>query len=65
MHEPIIVNGALFKGLGAALLGGLTAYALASFAPGSAVLSAVLGMTVGGLVCLPLIWSELKLLLRL
>ena len=65
MHEPIVINGALFKGLGAALLGGVTAYGLARFVPGSAVLTALLGMTIGGLVCLPLIWSEIKLLLKL
>jgi hypothetical protein len=65
MHEPIAVNGALFKGLGAALLGGVTAYSVARFVPGSAVWTAFLGMTVGGLICIPLIWSEIRLLLRL
>jgi hypothetical protein len=30
--------------------------------PGSAVLTALLGMVVGGLVALPFIWSEIKLL---
>lgn len=65
MHEPIVVNGALLKGLAAALLGGVTAYGLAVIVPGSAVLTALLGMTVGGLVALPIIWSEIKLLLRL
>jgi putative peptidoglycan lipid II flippase len=65
MHEPIAINGALFKGLCAALLGGVTAYGLARFVPGSAVLTALLGMVVGGLICLPLIWSEIKLLLKL
>jgi putative peptidoglycan lipid II flippase len=65
MHEPIVVWGAVGKGLVAALLGGVTAYSLARFVPGSAVLTALLGMTVGGMICLPLIWSEIKLLLRL
>ncbi|HLE92758.1 MAG TPA: lipid II flippase MurJ, partial [Anaerolineales bacterium] len=65
MYEPIAVNGALFKGIGAALLGGVTAYSVARFVPGSAVWTALLGMTVGGLICLPLIWSEIKLLLKL
>jgi len=65
MHEPIAVNGALFKGMGAALLGGVTAYSVARFVPGSGVLTALLGMTAGGLICLPLIWSEIKLLLKL
>jgi putative peptidoglycan lipid II flippase len=65
MHEPIQVNGALLRGLGAALLGGVTAYGLAVIVPGSAVLTALLGMTVGGLIALPLIWSEIKLLINL
>ena len=64
-HEPLRVWGAAFKGLVAALLGGAIAYALALYVPGSAVLTALLGMVVGGLVTLPLIWSEVKLLLKL
>jgi hypothetical protein len=55
----------VLKGLAAAVLGGATAYLLAVFVPGSAVLTALLGMLVGGLVALPLIWSEVKLLLKL
>lgn len=65
MHEPIRVNGALLRGLAAALLGGVTAYGLAVIVPGSAVITALLGMLVGGLVALPVIWSEIKLLLNL
>ena len=64
-HQPLRVWSAVFKGLGAALLGGGTAYILAVFVPGSAVLTALLGMVLGGLICLPLIWSEIKLLLKL
>ncbi|HEX6269695.1 MAG TPA: lipid II flippase MurJ [Anaerolineales bacterium] len=64
-HEPLCVWSAVFKGLGAALLGGVTAYGLARFVPGSAVLTALLGMVVGGLVTLPFIWSEVKLLSKL
>ena len=65
IHEPLHVWSAVFKGIGAALLGGVTAYSLARFVPGSAVLTALLGMAIGGLICLPLIWSEIKLLLKL
>ena len=65
MHEPIIVWSAVGKGVIAALIGGVTAYGLAVVVPGSAVLTALLGMVVGGLVCLPIIWSEIKLLLKL
>ena len=64
-HEPLRVWGAVVKGLAAALLGGATAYALALYVPGSAVLTALLGMIGGGLVALPFIWSEIKLLLKL
>ncbi len=65
MHEPIVVWGAVGKGLVAALIGGVAAYILAWKVPGSAVLTALLGMTIGGLICIPIIWSEIKLLLKL
>src|SRR5215207_2225712 len=65
LHEPLKVWGAVGKGVVAALLGGVTAYGLAVYVPGSAVLTALLGMLVGGLICLPIIWSEIKLLLKL
>lgn len=61
-HERITVGSAVVRGLVAALLGGATAYALASFIPGSAVLTALLGMTVGGGLALIIIWREVRLL---
>jgi putative peptidoglycan lipid II flippase len=64
-HEPLRVWSAVLKGLAAALIGGATAYGFALYAPGSAVLTALLGMTIGGLIALPIIWSEIKLLLEL
>ncbi len=64
-HEPLRVWSAVLKGLAAALVGGVTAYLLAVYVPGSAVLTALLGMIVGGLVVLPFIWSEVKLLFKL
>jgi putative peptidoglycan lipid II flippase len=64
-HEPLQVWSAVFRGLAAAVLGGITAYILAVIVPGSAVLTALLGMVVGGLIALPFIWSEIKLLLKL
>jgi putative peptidoglycan lipid II flippase len=64
-HEPLRVWSAVLKGLAAALVGGVTAYLLAVYVPGSAVLTALLGMIVGGLVVLPFIWSEIKLLFKL
>jgi peptidoglycan biosynthesis protein MviN/MurJ (putative lipid II flippase) len=65
MHEPIKTWSAVAKGLVAALIGGVAAYLLAVYIPGSAVLTALLGMVIGGLICLPIIWSEIKLLLKL
>jgi putative peptidoglycan lipid II flippase len=64
-HAPLRVWSAVLKGLGAALIGGITAYLLAVYVPGSAVITALLGMIVGGLVTLPIIWPEIRLLLRL
>ena len=64
-HEPIRVWGAVGKGLVAGLIGGVAAYGLAVIVPGSAVLTALLGMVIGGLICLPIIWSEIKLFLKL
>ena len=65
IQEPLQINGALFKGLVAAVIGGVTAYVLAVYLPGSAVLTALLGMLIGGLAVLPFIWSEIRLLLKL
>ena len=65
MDEPLRVWSAVVKGILAAVIGGLTAYLLAVYLPGSAVLTALVGMAIGGLVALPIIWSEIKLLLKL
>jgi putative peptidoglycan lipid II flippase len=65
MHEPLNVWSAVGRGVVAALVGGVTAYGLALYLPGSAVITALLGMVIGGLVALPFIWSEIKLLLKL
>jgi hypothetical protein len=65
LHEPLKVWSAVAKGVIAALIGGVTAYYLAAYTPGSAVLTALLGMVIGGLICLPIIWTEIKLLLKL
>lgn len=65
MHEPIVAWSAIGKGTLAAVIGSIIAYTLALYVPGSAVATALLGMVVGGLAALPLIWSEIKLLLKL
>lgn len=65
MHEPINVWSAVGKGVVAGLIGGGTAYGLAVIVPGSALWTALFGMLVGGLICLPIIWSEVKVFLKL
>jgi putative peptidoglycan lipid II flippase len=64
-HEPIHVDGAVWKGLAAALLGGLVAYLVALYLPGGAVVTALIGMIAGGLLALIVVWSEAKLLFQL
>ncbi len=65
IHERIKIDGALMKGLIAALFGGALAYSLALIVPGSAVLTALLGMFVGGILALAIVWKEARLLLKL
>jgi putative peptidoglycan lipid II flippase len=65
MNEPLRVWSAVVKGILAAVIGGLTAYLVAVYLPGSAVLTALIGMIIGGLVAIPIIWSEVKLLINL
>ncbi len=65
MHEPVRIDGSLLKGLAAALLGGVSAYLLALYTPGPAVLTALFGMLVGGGLALLVVWKEARLVLRL
>jgi hypothetical protein len=59
------VGGAVLKGMIAAVVGGVTAYSLAVYVPGGAITTALLGMFIGGIVALAIVWSEAKLLLKL
>ncbi len=65
MHEPLSINGALLKGLVAALFGGGTAYGLAVMLPGSAVATAIIGMIVGTIIALAIVHKEFRLLFNL
>lgn len=65
LHEPLNIWSSVVRGLVAAVIGGVVAYLVAVYLPGSAILTALLGMIIGGLICIPIIWNELKLLLRL
>ncbi|MBC7878790.1 MAG: hypothetical protein H7Y59_16590, partial [Anaerolineales bacterium] len=64
-HEPIQVGNAVWKGLVAAVVGGITTYLIALYLPGGAIVTALLGMTIGGLVALAIVWSEAKQIFNL
>jgi putative peptidoglycan lipid II flippase len=64
-HEPLVVSGAIGRGLIAALVGGAAAYLIAWLTPGAAVPTALLGMAVGGGLALVLVWRDLRLLFDL
>ena len=65
LHERIKIDSALLKGLLAALIGGGLAYLLAVYLPGSAVLTAILGMAVGAGFAFLIIRREALLMLGL
>ena len=55
----------LLRGLISALLGGASAYLVALYLPGGAVITAIIGMLVGAGVALPIVWQEMRLLFNL
>jgi len=65
LRQRISIDGALRKGVTAALVGGSLAYGLAVFVPGPAVVTALLGMAAGGMIALAIVWKEARLLLNL
>ncbi len=65
IHQPLQSGSAIFKGLLAAAVGGVVAYAIAVYLPGGPILTALIGMTVGGVIALGIVWSEAKQLLNL
>lgn len=64
-HEPIQTGNSIFKGLIAAVVGGVITYLIALYLPGGAIVTALIGMIVGGLVALTIVWSEAKQILKL
>ena len=64
-HEPIHVGTAVTKGLIAAVIGGAVTYLVALYLPGGALITALIGMVVGGVIALALVWSEAKQLFNL
>ena len=65
LPERVAVSGSLFRGLVASLIGASAAYSLALMLPGGAIVTALVGITIGGLIVLPLIWREVRLLFSL
>jgi len=65
MKEPVKMDGVIFKGLIAALFGGGAAYGLAVMLPGSAVITAILGMIVGTIIALIVVHKEVLLFFKL
>jgi putative peptidoglycan lipid II flippase len=65
MGEKITVFPALVRGLLAAVVGGLSTYGVALYLPGSGVITALIGMVVGGIISLPFILPEVRLLFQL
>ncbi len=65
LEKPIRPLMAIGKGLLAALIGGVVAYGLALYLPGSGLITALLGMAVGGVLSVVMVWSEAKQLFRL
>lgn len=64
-HEPLRTNSAVFKGLAAAAVGGVTTYLIALYMPGGVLVTALVGMIVGGVPALAIVWSEAKIMLKL
>ncbi|MGB7875852.1 MAG: lipid II flippase MurJ [Anaerolineales bacterium] len=62
---PIMGGSSLVRGTLAALIGGASAYLLALYLPGGAIITALIGILVGGLIALPFIWKEIRLLFSL
>lgn len=64
-HEPLQTNSAITKGLIAAVVGGVVTYLIALYLPGGAIVTALIGMLVGGFIALAIVWSEAKQLFNL
>jgi putative peptidoglycan lipid II flippase len=67
--EAIILFGwlsnSVIKGLVSALIGGVSAYGIAVYAPGGAISTALLGMIIGGVISLAIVWSDAKQIFNL
>lgn len=64
-HEPLRTSSAVFKGLVAAVVGGSVTYLITLYLPSGAIITALIGMIVGGVIALAIVWDEAKIILRL
>ena len=64
-HTPLKTDTAIFKGLIAAVVGGVVTYLIALYLPGGAIVTALIGMIFGGIIALAIVWSEAKQLIKL
>ena len=65
LPNKVTVSSALVKGLIASLIGAVAAYSLALMLPGGAVVTALIGLFVGGILALVIVWKEARLLFNL
>jgi putative peptidoglycan lipid II flippase len=65
LEQPVRPWGAFGKGLVAALFSGVVAYEVAVYLPGPGYITALAGMTAGGVLAIVLVWSEAKQLFHL
>ena len=65
LETPIRPWSAMVKGLVAALVSGVVTYAVALYLPGSGLVTSLIGMAVGGILAVGMVWSEAKQLFRL
>jgi len=61
----ITAGSSFIRGMLAALVGGASAYLLALYLPGGAVITALIGIIAGGMIAVPIIWKEIRLLFNL
>lgn len=64
-HEPLQVGASVWRGMIAAVVSAPITYMVALYLPGGAVITALAGMIVGGLVALAIVWPDAKMLLKL
>lgn len=65
LDRHLVLSTALIRGLSSAVVSGIATYLVALYLPGSGVITAMIGMIFGGLLALPIILPEVRLLFQL